>query len=270
MDNQIACHRQTATLSNTNKVRAIITGMKNNISVEDLSDCGSPYRIYQDKSKFCFGIDAILLADYAKNIRGNKVCDLCTGNGIVPILLAGKIKAEKIHAIEIQHDMVELAKESLRLDGLQNRIEVYEGDLKNACSIFEKNTYDAVTANPPYMKTNSQTQENPRSIARQEIYCSLEDVIKAASELLRSNGKFYMIHRPGRIGEILILLEKYNLGARRMRLVQPKEGDRPTMVLIEAEKCTRPELTVESSLMIYSQPGLYSDEVNRIYGRLPE
>ncbi len=267
MDNQFACHRKITRLSNTYKVRGIITAMEKNISLENLFDCGSPYKIYQDKNKFCFGIDAILLADFAKNTRGNKICDLCSGNAIIPILLADKIKAKKIHAIEIQHDMVELAKESLKLNGLENRIEIYEGDLKNACSILEKNTYDAVTVNPPYMKPNSQTQENPKSIARHEIFCSLEDVIKTSSELLRSNGKFYMIHRPCRIGEIFTLLEKYNLGARRMRLVQPKEGDRPTMVLIEAEKCARPELTVESSLIVYSKPDAYTEEVNRIYGR---
>ncbi|MBQ0038990.1 MAG: tRNA1(Val) (adenine(37)-N6)-methyltransferase [Treponema sp.] len=241
--------------------------MANNLSIDELSQCGSPYRIYQDKSKFCFGIDAILLADYAKNARGNKVCDLCTGNGIVPILLADKIKAQTIHGLELQHDIANMARESIKLNDLENRIQIFEGDLKEACTILEKNTYDIVTVNPPYMKTNAQTKENSKSIARQEIYCKLEDVIKAAGDLLKSNGKLFMVHRPNRLGEIFILFEKYNLGARRMKLVQPKENEKPTMVLVEAEKCAHPELLVESVLTIYSQPGVYTKEVNEIYGR---
>lgn len=241
--------------------------MTSTISLEDLSHCGCPYKIYQDKNKFCFGIDAILLADYAKNGRGKKACDLCTGNGIIPILLANKIKAETIHGLELQHSMVELAKESISLNKLENRITIFEGNLKDACSILEKNTYDLITVNPPYMKPNAQTEKNPKSIARQEIQCNLEDVIKASSDLLKSNGKLYMIHRPNRLGEIFTLFEEYNLGARRLRLVQPTEKNKPTMLLIEAEKCARPELTVETILTVYSKPGIYTEEVNKIYGR---
>lgn len=241
--------------------------MTSNISIEELSQCGSPYKIYQDKSAFCFGIDAVLLADYAKGMRGNRICDLCTGNGIIPILLAGKISAQEIHGLELQKDIADLARESVRLNNLEDRIKIFDGNLKKATEIFEKNTYDAVTVNPPYMKPNSETRETPKSIARQEIHCNLEDVIKASAGLLKSNGKFFMIHRPNRLGEIFILLEKYNLGARRIRLVQPKENEKPTMVLLEAEKCLHPELIVEPVLKIYSEPGIYSAETKEMYGR---
>lgn len=241
--------------------------MTSNISIEELSQCGSPYKILQDKSKFCFGIDAILLANFANGTRGKKLCDLCTGNGIIPILLSDIIKAEEIHGIELQKEIADLAKESIRINGLENRIKIFEGNLKEACTILEKNTYDAVTVNPPYMKNNPSIKETPKSIARQEIYCTLEDVIKASSDLLKSNGKLFMIHRPNRLAEIFVLLEKYNLGARKMRLVQPKENEKPTMVLIEAEKCTHPELIVQQTLIVYSQKGTYTEEVNKIYGR---
>ena len=241
--------------------------MTSNISLEELSLCGSPYKIYQDKSKFCFGIDAVLLADYAKGIHGKKICDLCTGNGIIPILLAGIIKAQEIHGIELQKDIADLAKESVTLNNLNDRIKIFEGNLKDATSILEKNTYDAVTVNPPYMKNDSTIKENPISIARQEIHCTLEDVIKSSADLLKSNGKFFMIHRPNRLGEIFILLEKYNLGARRIRLVQPKKTKKPTMVLLEAEKCLHPELIVEPALTVYKDSGIYTEEINEIYRR---
>lgn len=236
-------------------------------SIEDLSQCGCPYKIYQDKDKFCFGIDAILLSFYASNSRGNRICDLCTGNGIIPIMLAHKTKAQEIHGLELQSEIVVMAQKTITLNHLDGRIKIYEGNLRDSCSILEKNSYDAVTANPPYMKTNAQTQENPKSIARQEIYCTLEDVIKNASQLLKSNGKFYMVHRPSRLNEIFVLLEKHKLGTRRMRLVQPMEKEKPTMILIEAEKCAHPELIVEPVLTVYSQPGTYTREIDEIYGR---
>lgn len=241
--------------------------MAENISLENLSDCGSSFRIYQDKSKFCFGIDAILLADFAKNMRGKKICDLCTGNGIIPILLAEKTKAEEIHGLELQVDVARLATESVKLNKLENRIKIFTGNLKDVAAILEKNTYDAVTVNPPYMKANSKTPESSKSIARQELYCNLEDVIKAAAKLLKSNGKLFMIHRPERIAEIFVLLNKYNLGARRLRLIQPDAYKKPTMILIEAEKCSRADPVTESTLIIYREKGIYTEEINRIYGR---
>lgn len=241
--------------------------MNENIFLEDLSNCNSSYKIYQDRKKFCFGIDAILLADYAKNIKGKKICDLCTGNGIIPILLADKILAEKIDGIEIQKEIVDLANKSIKLNCLENKIKIHTCNLLDTCSVLEKNTYDAITVNPPYMKPNSNTIENSKSIARQEIYCNLEDIIKTSSKLLKSNGKFFMIHRPNRIGEIFILLSKYNLGAKRVRFIQSFINKNPTMVLIEAQKCKLPELIVEKTLTIYKDIGIYTKEVNEIYGR---
>lgn len=238
-----------------------------NLSLEDLSSCGSSFKIFQDRKKFCFGIDAILLADYAKKARGKLFCDLCTGNGIIPILLSEKNPDVEIHALEIQNEIAALAQKSVDLNGLCEKIKIFTGDVKNAWNIFGKNLYDVVTANPPYMKANAQTAENSKSIARQEILCNLEDVVKAASGLLKSNGKFFMIHRPSRLGEIFICLEKYNLGARRIRMVQPNAEERPTMVLVEAEKCAHPELIVEESLIVYMEPGRYTEEINEIYGR---
>lgn len=241
--------------------------MDENFSLEELSQCGCHFKIYQDKSKFCFGIDAILLADFAGKIRGKKICDLCTGNGIIPLLLLEKNPDALIDGIEIQHDIANMAMESIKLNGIENKIKIFCGDVKDAASILGKNYCDAVTVNPPYIRPNAQTVESPKSIARQEILCTLEDVIYSASELLKSRGKFFMINRPQRLAETFVLLEKYNMGARKLRMVVPKENERPTMFLVEAEKGAHPELIVEKNLVIYKEQGIYSDEVNGIYGR---
>lgn len=227
------------------------------------------YKILQDTNQFCFGIDAVLLSDFAsKKIKHNSnFIDLCSGNGIIAFLIAGSAKPSTIKTLEIQKQVAELAKRSVEMNSLTEKISVINDDIKNVSSLFPKYSFDDITCNPPYMKT-SHGKESPcdaKAIARHEIFCTLEDVIKATEYLLKPNGRFYLIHRPSRLSEIFVLLNKYKMEARRMRLVFPEENSEPTMVMIEAKKNQKPNLLIENPLYIYKAKGIYSDEVQKMY-----
>ena len=229
----------------------------------------SGYRILQDKEMFCFGIDAVLLADFAsKEIRHkSNYMDLCSGNGIIAFLTAGFFSSAKITALELQKQSANLIRRSAELNSLTERITVINDDLKNVQSLFEKYSFDDITCNPPYAKVTEtgKTSADAKAIARQEICCNLEDVIKAAEYLLKPNGRFYLIHRPSRLSEIFILLNKYKMQAKRMRLVFPEENSEPTMVLVEARKNQKNDLVIEKPLYVYKSKGVYSDEVQKMY-----
>ena len=230
------------------------------------------YKIVQDENQFCFGIDAVLLADFAsKKIRSNaKVIDLCSGNGIIALLICGSTKAQKVTAFEIQKEACALAGESVKLNALSERMTVVNSDLKNAASLFDKYSFDAVVCNPPYMKASHgrESAVNAKAIARHEILCTLEDVVKASDYLLKPNGSFFMIHRPERLGEIFAALNRHNLEASELRMVQPDAESAPTMVLIQAKKNIKPNLKVDVPLIVYKEKGVYTDEVKSI--DLPE
>lgn len=227
------------------------------------------YKIAQDEGQFCFGIDAVLLADFAsKKIRHNSnVIDLCSGNGIIALLLCGLTRAATVTALEIQKEACNLAAESVKLNALQERLHLVNGDLKNVQQIFEKYSFGAVVCNPPYVKAShgSGCAASAKSIARHEILCTLDDVIKAADYLLKPNGSFFMIHRPERLGEIFAALSKYKLEASELRMVQPAADSAPTMVLIQAKKNIKPNLKVDVPLVVYKAKGVYTDEVKSIY-----
>lgn len=229
----------------------------------------SGIKIIQDTEQFCFGIDAVLLADFAsKEIRRNSSCiDLCSGNGIIAFLTAGAFPSSHVTALELQKDAALLAQRSVELNSLQQRITVVNDDLKNVQNLFAKYSFDDITCNPPYAKA-SHGKESPvdaKAIARHEICCSLEDVIKAAEYLLKPNGRFYLIHRPSRLSEIFVLLNNFKMEAKRMRLVFPEENAEPTMVMIEARKNQKPELLIEKPLYVYKSKGVYTDEVQQMY-----
>lgn len=228
-------------------------------------------KILQDPQKFMFGIDAVLLADFAaKGIRRkDKVMDLCTGTAIVPLLLDTISTASSITALEIQPESARMASESVALNNLESKIEVVEGDLKKVDELFPKHSFTVVTCNPPYMSANTGKQ-NPgeeKAIARHEILCNLEDVIKASDYLIKPDGSLYLIHRPNRLAEIFYYCRKYNLEPKVMQMVIPFENKEPTMVLIEARKNARPDLKVLHSLIVYESAGKYSKEVEEIYAR---
>ena len=238
-----------------------------NISVEDFAS--KNLKILQDKESFCFGIDAVLLSDFVKIRRMEKTLDLGTGTGVIPLLLASSYADNCFTGLEIQEDAVNLARKSVSLNSLDGRVEIVHGDLKNAPDIFGKNTFDAVTSNPPYIReTHGKSSDSDKvAFARREILCTLSDVVKAAAALLKSDGRFYMIHRPERLAEIIVEFSKNRLEAKRLRFVHPKAGAAPTMLLIEGRKNAKPGLLVEKPLVVYSADGNYTEEVALIYGK---
>ena len=226
------------------------------------------YRIIQNPEKFCFGMDAVLLSGFAKVKAGEKALDLGTGTGIIPILLRGKTKGRDFTGLEIQEESADMARRSVELNDLQDSVSIVRGDIKESAAIFGAASFDVVTSNPPYM-THSHglvNPEIPKAIARHEILCSFEDVAREAARVLRPGGRFYLVHRPFRLAEIIMTLGKYGLEPKRMRLVYPYIDREPNMVLLEASRGGRPRMTVEKPLIVYREPGVYMDEIYEIYG----
>lgn len=240
--------------------------LKQDERIDDLNCKG--YRIIQHAKKFCFGMDAVLLANYAKARPGERVLDLGTGTGIIPILMAAKTEAEHFSALEIQEESAEMAGRSVELNHLQERISVVNGDIKEASAIFGKGVFDVVTTNPPYMndKHGLKNPDLPMAIARHEVLCSLEDVIREGASVLKQNGRFYMVHRPFRLAEIFGMLAKYKLEPKRMRLVHPYVDKEPNMVLIEALKGGKPMIKIDKPLIVYQDVNVYHPEIHEIYG----
>lgn len=226
------------------------------------------YRILQDPDRFCFGMDAVLLSDFVKVKEGARVLDFCTGTGIIPILMEAKTKASYFEALEIQEESADMARRSILLNGLEEKIRVVTGDVKEASLLFSKGSYDTITCNPPYMigQHGIVNPGSPKAIARHEILCTLEDIIREGSKLLKQQGSFFMVHRPFRLAELMTLFIKYKLEPKRMRLVYPMIDKEPNMVLIQATKGGKPRLTVEKPLIVYEEPGKYTQEIYEIYG----
>lgn len=235
---------------------------------EQLDDLNNGLFVIQKDKCFKFGTDAVLLADFAKNMRAKRCMDLCTGSGIVPLLLSAKTKTERFDAIEIQTDIADMARRSMEYNGLSERIFVNCGDLKNASQIYGKRTFDAVTCNPPYMKygTAVKNEIDAKLIARHEVMCNIDDVISAAADLLNVGGKLYMVHRPSRLADIFCGMRKYKIEPKRMRLVSPSAGKEPNLVLIEGALCGGRELRIEPELIVFDENGNESEELKKIYG----
>lgn len=226
-------------------------------------------KIIQNKKLFMFGIDAILLSDFVKIMKNDFVVEFGTGTGIISIILGATSKAKKIIALEIQEKAANMAKRSVDLNNLTDKIEVLNQDLELIDKVLPPQSVNVVVTNPPYIKKSS-AKENCKeeiAIARHEIKCSLESVIKAASFVLKPNGRFYMIYKPERLSEIIILGTKYHLEVKKLRFVIPYVGAKATMILVEYVKCAGGGLIVEKDLVVYKEKGVYSQEVMEIYGR---
>ena len=234
------------------------------------------YKIIQDSERFQFGIDAVLLADFAAGSvnKGDRIIDLGTGSGIIPLLMAKKVVSTGsatttpiFTGLEIQRDSADMAAQSMALNGLEKQIKIVCGDLKNAGDLFARHSFNVVTCNPPYMivQHGKGNESDAKSIARHELLCTLEDVVAAADSLLASHGKFFMIHRPFRLPEIFSALEKHKLEMKRMRLIQPFADKEPNMVLIEARKNAKRRLKIEPPLIVRDDNGIYTAEVQAIY-----
>ena len=228
-------------------------------------------KIIQNKNYFCFGMDSILLSDFAKEIKkGSKIADLGTGTGILPILLCAKTQNTKVVGIEIQKEMAEMANKSVLLNDLQVRIEIICEDIKNLKEKYEKGSFDAIVTNPPYKKqgTGKINENDKKLISRHEITANLEDFILATSYLLKDQGSFYMVHRPERLADILVTLRYYKLEPKILRMVYPNQGKEPNLVLIKAVKNAKPFLKVEKPLFVYKKDGEYTEEILKIYNKI--
>ena len=240
--------------------------LKEGERLDDLHRNG--FQIIQNKEKFCFGMDAVLLSGFAKVKEGEKVLDIGTGTGIIPILLAAKTPGQHFTGLEIQPESADMARRSVALNHLEEKISIVEGDVREADQLFSAASFDVITSNPPYM-TGSHGLVNPdmpKAIARHEICCTLEDLVSQTEKLLRPGGRFFMVHRPFRLAEIMTVLTAHHLEPKRMHLVYPFVDKEPNMVLLECIRGGKPRITVEKPLIVYKEPGVYQDEIYTIYG----
>ena len=226
---------------------------------ERVDDLQNGYYVIQDPDKFCFGMDAVLLSGFAKVKKGETALDMGTGTGVIPILLKAKTRGRHFTGLEIQQECAEMAGRSVRYNHLEDDVEIVQGDIKEAADIFGAASFDVVTSNPPYM-IGQHGLRNP-----DEVLCTLEDVVSQASAVLKERGRFYMVHRPFRLAEIMNVLTKYRLEPKRMQLVYPYIDREPNMVLIEALKGGNSRITVEPPLIVYKEPGVYTDNILKIY-----
>lgn len=234
--------------------------------VDDLYRNG--YHIIQDPDRFCFGIDAVLLSSFAKAKRGDRVLDIGTGTGVIPILMEAKTEAAHFTALEIQEESADMAARSVKMNRLEEKIEIVPGDIKDASNRFGASSFDIITTNPPYMIGNhgKQADNMAKAIARHEVLCDLDDILREGSRLLKPGGHFFMVHRPFRLAEIISKMVEYKIEPKRMRLVHPFVDKEPNMVLLEGIKGAKSRITVEKPLIVYEKPGVYTREVYEIYG----
>ena len=226
------------------------------------------YKIIQNPQKFCFGMDAVLLSGFARVKKAERVIDLGTGTGIIPILLEAKTPGEHFTGLEIQPESADMAARSVRYNGLEDRISIVTGDIKDAANLFGASSFDVVTSNPPYMtKEHGLVNDaDAKTIARHEVLCSLEDLISQTAKLLKPNGRCYFVHRPFRLVEILSMMSAYQVEPKRIQFVYPYVDKEPNMVLIEGLRGGKSRVTVEKPLIVYKSPGVYMPEIFDIYG----
>ena len=244
----------------------MIIELKDEERLDDLQRNG--YQIIQKKDGFCFGMDAVLLSGFAVVKPGEKAIDLGTGTGIIPILLEAKYEGEHYTGLEIQDEVAEMAARSVALNHLEERVSIVKGDIKEASRLFGAASFDVVTSNPPYMNDahGLKNPDLPKAIARHEVLCTLDDVAREAAKLLRPGGRFYMVHRPHRLIEIITALTKYKLEPKRMKMVHPFVDKEANMVLIEAVRGGKSMIKVEAPIVVYREPGVYTQEIYDIYG----
>lgn len=226
------------------------------------------YLIFQHPGRFCFGMDAVLLSGFVRIKPGSLVLDLGTGTGILPILTEAKTKGEHFTGLEIQEESADMARRSVAVNGLSEKIDICVGDIKEAGRLFGAASFDVVTSNPPYMTAEHglQNPEPSKAIARHEVLCTLEDVVREAAYVLKPQGTFFMVHRPFRLAEIIRTLSAHGLELKRIQMVHPYVDKEPNMVLLEARKGGRPRVQVEAPLIVFTAPGVYHKDITGVYG----
>ena len=244
----------------------MITDLMENERLDDLQRNG--LKIIQKTDGFCFGMDAVLLSGFASVKPGERALDLGTGTGIIPLLLSAKTRGEHFTGLEIQTEIMKMAQRSVALNGLEKKIDIIQGDIKEASRIFGAASFDVVTSNPPYMN-DAHGLKNPgdvKAISRHEVLCTLEDVVREGTKALKPGGRFYMVHRPHRLAEIITVMRQYKLEPKRMKFVHPFADRDANMVLIEAVRGGGAWLKLEPPVIVYKEPGVYTDEIYEIYG----
>ncbi len=240
--------------------------LRENERLDDLQRNG--YRIIQNPEKFCFGMDAVLLTGFAYASPKDELLDIGTGTGIIPLLMEAKYHCKHLTGLEIQAESADMAKRSVALNHLEEKISIVEGDIKEADKLWASASFDCITCNPPYMigEHGMVNPMAPKAIARHEILCTFEDIVSQSARLLKPGGHFYLVHRPFRLAEIITTLVKYKLEPKRMRLVYPYADREPNMVLLEAVRGGKPRMSVEKPLIIFRAPGEYTEELKQDYG----
>ncbi|HOV27545.1 MAG TPA: tRNA1(Val) (adenine(37)-N6)-methyltransferase [Pseudobacteroides sp.] len=245
--------------------------LNDNEVIDDLQYKG--LRIIQKNDGFKFGIDAVILSHFVDVKKNDNVIDLGTGTGIIPILLAGKTEAKSITGLEIQSDMAEMANRSVLLNSLEERVKIVCGDIKECVELFGRSKFNVVVTNPPYMSVGRGlvNPSDTKSIARHEILCTLEDIIRVSSKLLVPGGQFAMVHRPQRLVDILFLMRQYKIEPKFLRFVHPSPYKRANLILVKGSRGGNPELKMMEPLYVYDEngkySGKYSKEIDDIYHR---
>lgn len=226
------------------------------------------YRIIQKTDAFCFGMDAVLLSDFAKVSKKEKILDMGTGTGIIPILMEARTEGGHFTGLEIQKDFAEMAARSVAMNHQQDRIQIVCGDIKEASAIFGTGSFDVVVSNPPYMVDDHglKNEDQRKAIARHEVLCNLSDLLREAKKVLKNKGRFYMVHRTYRMAEIMHQMVEYGLEPKRIRFVHPYAQKEPNIMLIEAMKGGKSRIKIEPPLIVYEEPGVYTSEIYDIYG----
>ncbi len=244
---------------------------------ERIDDLGiNDLKIIQNKEYFCFGTDSVLLANFVKSENSNNVIlDLCSGSGVIPIILSAKKKYKKIFGVELQSEMYDLFDRNIKINNLEDSIISINENVKDIkdirkkiTSIMEKDKIDIITCNPPYKEigTGLTTNHDVKTIAKCEVMCNLEDIFITSSKLLGKGGKLYLVHKPERLSDLIYFGRKYNLEAKEIRFVYPKINKKPSIVLISYRKDGGNETKVLEPLIEYNDDMSYTDEIYRIYG----
>ena len=228
----------------------------------------SGLKILQDTERFCFGMDAVVLSGFIKVKKGARLLDMGTGTGILPLLLSTKTEASELVGLEIQEESAAMASRSVELNGLSEKIRIVRGDIKEAGKLFGPASFSVVCSNPPYMAAGQglTNPDGPLAIARHEILCSFEDIVKQSFIVLRQGGSLFLVHKPERLSELFCTLSAGRMEPKRLRLVHPFADREPSMVLIEAVKDGKKGMKVEKPLILYEKKDVYSEEMRRDYG----
>ena len=243
--------------------------LKENERIDDLEF--KNLKIIQNKDGFCFGIDSVLLSDFAKDMRYNsRVIDLGTGTGIINILLSGKTNAKEFVGVEIQEEVADMAERSIKLNKLEGKITILNQNILNLKNFYKTKSFDVVVTNPPYKKINTGlvNEENKKIISRHEITASLEDFINISAYLLKDYGELYMVHRPDRLVDIFCSMRKEKIEPKLIKFVYPNKNKKSNLVLIKGIKNGKPFLKFDDNLFVYNEDGTYTDEILRIYNKI--